>query len=466
MASEADTLKNLGNEAFKAQKYEEAIDLYSQSIGLNPGESSYYSNRGLGYLRLKKYRESLNDCLKALDLNGDNIKAMLHASKCYINYGELNQAFDLLTKARTTKPGDQDILETLNLLEYIRTNMTLYKESLEKEQYYQALYFLDKVEEHVSEQQELQIKKLEVLILSGNTDRASSMASFMLRSYSNNPEFLVLKGRLHYYTGATEIARKHFLEAIRLDPDYQPAKVMIRKIKEMEKIKEEANKLFMSGDNLGAIEAYSKALLEDPANKIFNSLILSNRAAAFMKEKDYISALTDINESIELNQNYIKAYMRRGNINTHLGRFQEAYDDYEKVKEKDPHYPELENSIRLTKLEEKKSKRKNYYKILGVDQNALPHEIKKAYKKSALIWHPDKNSETEEKRNIAEKTFKDIGEAYTILSNPEKRQRYDNGEDIQEIEGTGGNSANSEEVFRMFFGGGGGPGFKTSYRFN
>ena len=463
MAAEAESLKNLGNEAFKSQQYEEAISLYTQSINLNSQESNYFSNRALCYMRLKRYRDCLNDCLKALDLNNDNVKACLHGSKCYIVHGELNQAFDLLTRARSIRPGDSEILETFSLLEQIRLSVASYTECKEKEQYMQALYYLDKVEESVTEQPELLIKKLELVILSGNTDRASSMASAMLRTYSGNPEFLVMKGRLHYYTGATDIARKHFLEAIRLDPDFQPAKLMIRKIKEMDRIREEANKLFSSGDTLGAIEAYSKALLEDPANKIFNSLILSNRAAAYMRQKDFITALTDLNKSIHLNPDYTKAFMRRGNVYTHMGRFKEAYADYDTVKSLDPNYPELDQSIRLTKLEEKKSKRKNYYTILGVDQSATPTEIKKAYKRAALQWHPDKNSETEERRALAERTFKDIGEAYTLLSNPEKRHRYDNGEDLNEIEGNGGHDPT--EVFNMFFGGGGG-GFRTSHRFN
>jgi DnaJ family protein C protein 7 len=361
------------------------------------------------------------------------------------------------------RPGDTDILDTFNLLELIRVNMSKYKENMEKEQYYQALYHIDKVEEFVTEQPELMIKKLEIVILSGNTDRASSMASSMLRSYSSNPEFLVLKGRLHYYSGAQEVAKKHFMEALRLDPDYQPAKNMVRKMRDMDKLKDEANRLFSSCDNLGAIEAYTKLLLEDPANKTYNATVYSNRAAAYMKENDYITALTDINNSLKLNPDFTKAYMRRGNIYTHLGKYQEAYADYEIVRERDPHYPELEQSIRLTKLEEKKSKRKNYYKILGVEQSSTQHDIKKAYKRAALQWHPDKNSETEERRQLAEKTFKDIGEAYSILSNPEKRARYDQGEDISEIEGNGGGQDPSE-VFRMFFGGGGG-GFKHSYRF-
>lgn len=65
---------------------------------------------------------------------------------------------------------------------------------------------------------------------------------------------------------------------------------------------------------------------------------------------------------------------------------------------------------------------KDYYKILGVEKNASQDEIKKAYRKLAQKYHPDKNQGD----SNAEKKFKDIGEAYQVLSDPEKRNKYDN----------------------------------------
>ena len=63
---------------------------------------------------------------------------------------------------------------------------------------------------------------------------------------------------------------------------------------------------------------------------------------------------------------------------------------------------------------------KNYYEILGVDREATDADVKKAYKKMALKYHPDKNKESD-----AEEKFKEIAEAYDVLITPDKRSTYD-----------------------------------------
>jgi len=68
--------------------------------------------------------------------------------------------------------------------------------------------------------------------------------------------------------------------------------------------------------------------------------------------------------------------------------------------------------------------KKDYYEILGVKKDADQKTIKKAYRKLALKWHPDKNPDNPEE---AEAKFKEIGEAYEVLKDPKKRKTYDNG---------------------------------------
>jgi len=90
----------------------------------------------------------------------------------------------------------------------------------------------------------------------------------------------------------------------------------------------------------------------------------------------------------------------------------------------------------------------NYYEILEIDKNATAEQIKKAFRKLSLKWHPDKNQGSKE----AEEKFKEINKAYQILSDPETRNIYDiYGEEFESM-GAGGNdtSANADEIRREF----------------
>ena len=65
--------------------------------------------------------------------------------------------------------------------------------------------------------------------------------------------------------------------------------------------------------------------------------------------------------------------------------------------------------------------KRDYYEVLGVPKDASADQIKSAYRKLAMKWHPDRNPDNPE----AKAKFQEASEAYEVLSNPEKRQRYD-----------------------------------------
>lgn len=97
-----------------------------------------------------------------------------------------------------------------------------------------------------------------------------------------------------------------------------------------------------------------------------------------------MEALKDINESIRLNENYLKAYLRRGNIYMALKMFEEAKYDFQLVKDKEPGNAEVVKLLEQAKKEEKQDKKRDYYKILALQRNATENNIKKAYIKLAI----------------------------------------------------------------------------------
>jgi curved DNA-binding protein len=120
---------------------------------------------------------------------------------------------------------------------------------------------------------------------------------------------------------------------------------------------------------------------------------------------------------------------------------------------------------------------KDYYEVLGVPRDADQDAIRRAYRKLARTYHPDLNSDSD-----AEDRFKELGEAYEVLSDPDKRERYDrlganwarqeqeapeaDFEDFFTRQGFGGDAAGaqfSDDLFERLFGGrsGGGPGWRT-----
>ena len=101
--------------------------------------------------------------------------------------------------------------------------------------------------------------------------------------------------------------------------------------------------------------------------------------------------------------------------------------------------------------------KRDYYEVLGVDRSASADDIKRSYRRLAMKYHPDRNPGDAE----AEASFKEASEAYEVLSDDDRRQRYDQfgHEGLRGTPGHDFGSMNAEDIFSMFqdiFGGGGG----------
>lgn len=211
---------------------------------------------------------------------------------------------------------------------------------------------------------------------------------------------------------------------------------------------------------------YTEVLAVDPRALNLNSKVYYNRALVNSKLGKLMDAISDCSAALTANQGYLKALLLRARCHNDLEMYEECVRDYEQAQTQQKTV-EIRQLLNEAKANLKRSKRKDYYKILGVGKQANSDEIKKAYRKRAMVHHPDRHSHASDaEQKEQEKKFKEVGEAYAILSDAQKRQRYDAGKDLDDQFGGGGGGQDgmfdASQLFRHFNmefgGGGGGPG--------
>lgn len=203
--------------------------------------------------------------------------------------------------------------------------------------------------------------------------------------------------------------------------------------------------MYKSGKCRDAHKLYTEALEIDPLNTEINSKLFCNRALMNTKIGNIRDAITDSTSALSINPTYLKALLLRAKCYTDMENYEESVKDYEAAFKIEKTH-EIKQALKEAKMLLKKSKRKDYYKILGIDKHASDDEIKKAYRKRALVHHPDRHaSASDDEKREQEKKFKEVGEAYAILSDPQKKSRFDSGQDMDDVE------MDPSQMYRQFF---------------
>lgn len=148
-------------------------------------------------------------------------------------------------------------------------------------------------------------------------------------------------------------------------------------------------------------------------------------------------------------------------------RFEDAVRTLNTAKEHHPHSQDIQSLLQKAHALLKRSKQKDYYKVLGVSRDADERTIKRAYRQLTKVNHPDKAASQGVSKEVAEKKMASINEAYEVLSDSELRTRYDNGDDPNDPESQRGNPFQQGSPFgqgggQQFFFQQGGPQFKFS----
>lgn len=419
-----------GNAFFKARKYEDAVTAYSRAISFCPELASLYGNRSAAYYMLKKFKEAAVDAVKACKVDPFYVKGYSRAAKAYLCLGDVEQAKAQLMQARAKGADVEQDLRSISIVEKAKAinGKTLTRENMK---------LIEKAMEIAPNVEQFKVAMGRVLLTRGKHQEALALCRGLKVDGSKHAsEILSIRAEASYLIGDTKAAERYFAQALASDPKNLHAKRFMDTVQAVQNNKQKGNQAFQFGRWEEAYQHYTAAMNVDP--NVRNSLVAQcacNRAAVLIKLENLEDALVDCTYAIELDETYTKAYLRRAHIHSELENFEDALRDFQKVQELDPQSPDIQKLVKEAANTVRKHKYVDFYHLLEVRRTATEVEIRKAYKKACLKYHPDKNAHrTLKEKRDADRKFRHLQDAYNILLDVQKRALYDRGFSAEDID--------------------------------
>eukprot|EP01052_Picozoa_sp_SAG31_P011303 SAG31_NODE_637_length_13337_cov_23.061867_7_plen_1675_part_00 len=290
---------------------------------------------------------------------------------------------------------------------------------------------------------------LQVAPESVSTRIARAEASMMLRNYSSSKSDAtwairlaphdvrghVLRGRAHQYIFDDDIAKEFYKWCNRIDPENEICRVGLKSIKQIRSDTTAANRLFRDGNFGEALDMYQNSINADPQHCLNKALMHLQRCRCLIYMDQPKSAMQECKLSFELDDHLEEADFLRKNANKIAAEYQRKLQQKieEEISEMKREAAEREKRRRMqvnsTAISIRYIHDDQEWKVAGMqlcDQyfwwlnvtkstNLTTNDVKKAYRKMALVWHPDK-FRTIKSKDRASKKFQKIVEAYEVLS--------------------------------------------------
>jgi len=466
--------KDQGNKFYAEQEYDRAIDAYSSAISLDPMNPVYPGNRAAAKLMVGQYVGATADCELALARDPSYSKSRVRAVRAYIGLGDVYRArlhVEFLTQTGGFDVGDlrQLVKGYVSLVSALDDALTNERIEDARESLLQAmkiapaspkLWFAEKT-----------IKLFTAALGHKSTADAPSVLPGIRADLQNmvktcneeSLEHLLHYGNMLLSCAFISEAKLLFSVAHELNVFDPILTTKIKLVKSMERCQSEGAKSYSSKNYEQAVSCFEEALLLDRTNSAYNGRIYFRRAAAHMSMGQFTQAINDCTSSLRNIPSYHKARIRRAHVYIQMKNYTEAIRDLTYVYKVAP-TPTVQREIKAAQdmmnqgdffrnqkrseepksyfesRKQKPSSHKNperkspklkqrrvsldmnssHYQVLGLDTNATSDSIRKAYKRRALKYHPDKNPSPQ-----AETKFKRVAEAYRVLKSPGQRRVYD-----------------------------------------
>lgn len=422
--------KDKGNEYIRNNQYDLAIECYTEAIELNPNNHVFFGNRALAFIFKNKWQEALEDANSAIKIDPSYAKGWLQLLRCNLSFGNIQPANLAEKRLRELHP-DKNYPEYAKLDELIRANENLHK-SLASDDYRGVIFYSTSAMKIATCSLFYPINKAEALAHMHRYEDANDILVPLQRLHPTNAKIHYARGVVLYYQEMFDRAIAQFQTALRLEQDEPKFSRALKVTRLLVETKEAGNQAYRAKRYEEALDKYEQCLKIDPNHKSCQSKLFYNIAVVSSALNETQKAVDSCHKAIELDPNYYKAQIKLSQLYLEMEKFEDAVRELDKLYQKN-RTREIRTMLEEAKLALKRSKRKDWYKILGVSKDASEDEIKRAYKKAAVVHHPDKHQNDPEDVQLKhEMMMKDLNSAQATLLDKEKRRRYDLGMDDSE----------------------------------
>lgn len=463
---------NLGMNMLARGSYSDALTHFHAAVDADPNNYMSYYKRATVYMALSRSKPALADFDKILKIKPDFIKARQQRGALLLKMGRLDEAHIDLENVVKHEPSNSEAMMLYTMISTLQEKIRDSKAYADWNQYQQTIDILTELLENIPWDPTLREMRADAYLGLGNVPHAiSDIRSVTKLTLDNTAGFYKLAS-LHYQLGEADEALNEIRECLKLDPEHKDCHPLYKKVKKVVKFLLSAKEASQEQGWEECIDSANKVLKNEPKIDNIRFHAYDRLCHCELKAGNPSDSRKACSEALRI-EDEPRLYCDRADAYLAEDMYTEAVKDYRSALDKDEDFQRgKEGMARAQKLEKQASKR-DYYKILGVKRSSTKKEINKAYKKLAMVWHPDKFQDEEDKKS-AEKKFMDIAAAKEVLTDEEMRQKYDQGEDPLDPEsgrgGPGGQQFRHGGQNFHFPGGGnpfgGGGPFQFKFHFN
>ncbi|KAJ2080724.1 hypothetical protein H4R24_002866 [Coemansia sp. RSA 988] len=494
---------NEANSLLLRGKYRDAIRSYDTAIEKDPQNYLTYFKRATTLLTINRYPSAIRDFTRAIELRPDFEQAYYQRARAYAKEGSYSKAKVDLDKI--SDGGSTNLLEkTEKLKEAVATaqEMVGQLELAIRDKKYSECIKAASVAIRISPLDTSTIKtRASCRIAEGDLEGASADLGRLVRIHPGDLETQNLLADMHFLgLNETERGLEHVRACLKSDPDNKECKATYMRLRALDrkltKLNEDRAKSKWNTCNRAVAPLSNKDGLLGEVDDMYASFVLAADIPATLPSKlaTHLAGIACEGYSHTKKWGQVLKYCKRvleadpedadalgyqfdaqlesGQLDQALG----TLDRLEQVATAESGSIRQRMQERRIKLERMKhaASRKDYYKILGISRDATQTEVKKAFRKLAHQWHPDRYRGDLPKDQVESK-MADINQAYEVLMDEETRARYDQGHDPNDPTGGAGGGpggfGGSPFVFQQgdgrqfFFQQGGSAGSSKQYSF-